>query len=102
MILVAIPFSNSAVAVKRAVVSRRPKFGPKRQMRKMRNSGRLTRMLDTLNESSGAPDTEQPKSEETDRRESEALQKPKEIGGPKGAEPTRFGDWERGGRCIDF
>jgi hypothetical protein len=26
----------------------------------------------------------------------------KEIGGPKGPEPTRFGDWERKGRCIDF
>ncbi|MBA3582388.1 MAG: DUF1674 domain-containing protein [Gammaproteobacteria bacterium] len=25
-----------------------------------------------------------------------------EIGGPKGLEPTRFGDWERNGRCIDF
>jgi hypothetical protein len=25
-----------------------------------------------------------------------------EIGGPKGPEPTRFGDWEKGGRCIDF
>ena len=25
-----------------------------------------------------------------------------EIGGPQGPEPTRFGDWERGGRCIDF
>jgi len=25
-----------------------------------------------------------------------------EIGGPKGLEPTRFGDWERKGRCIDF
>ena len=29
-------------------------------------------------------------------------QKPKEIGGPAGLEPTRFGDWERKGRCIDF
>ncbi|MDE2090478.1 MAG: DUF1674 domain-containing protein [Gammaproteobacteria bacterium] len=28
--------------------------------------------------------------------------KPREIGGPKGPEPTRFGDWEKGGRCIDF
>jgi hypothetical protein len=28
--------------------------------------------------------------------------KPKEIGGPKGLEPTRFGDWERDGRCVDF
>ena len=29
-------------------------------------------------------------------------QKPKEIGGPKGLEPTRYGDWEKNGRCIDF
>lgn len=28
--------------------------------------------------------------------------KPREIGGPKGPEPTRYGDWERRGRCIDF
>ncbi len=27
---------------------------------------------------------------------------PKEFGGPKGKEPTRYGDWERKGRCIDF
>ena len=28
---------------------------------------------------------------------------PKEIGGRKdGPDPTRFGDWEKGGRCIDF
>jgi hypothetical protein len=27
---------------------------------------------------------------------------PKEIGGRQGPEPTRFGDWEKGGRCIDF
>lgn len=26
----------------------------------------------------------------------------KEIGGPKGAEPTRYGDWTVKGRCIDF
>ena len=26
----------------------------------------------------------------------------KEIGGPKGLEPTRYGDWEKRGRCIDF
>jgi hypothetical protein len=25
-----------------------------------------------------------------------------EIGGPEGLEPTRYGDWERRGRCIDF
>lgn len=27
---------------------------------------------------------------------------PREYGGPKGLEPTRYGDWERKGRCIDF
>jgi hypothetical protein len=25
-----------------------------------------------------------------------------EIGGPKGPEPTRYGDWERKGRAVDF
>jgi hypothetical protein len=25
-----------------------------------------------------------------------------EIGGPPGPEPTRYGDWEKKGRCIDF
>ena len=27
---------------------------------------------------------------------------PKEIGGRNGPEPTRYGDWEKNGRCIDF
>jgi hypothetical protein len=27
---------------------------------------------------------------------------PKESNGPKGPEPTRYGDWEKNGRCIDF
>ena len=27
---------------------------------------------------------------------------PKEQGGPKGPEPTRYGDWERKGICYDF
>jgi hypothetical protein len=28
--------------------------------------------------------------------------KPVELGGPKGPEPTRYGDWEKAGRCSDF
>jgi hypothetical protein len=28
--------------------------------------------------------------------------RPLELGGPAGLEPTRYGDWERKGRCIDF
>jgi len=27
---------------------------------------------------------------------------PREIGGPPGREPTRYGDWEINGRCTDF
>ena len=28
---------------------------------------------------------------------------PREIGGrTSGLEPTRYGDWEKNGRCIDF
>ena len=25
-----------------------------------------------------------------------------EVGGRKGPDPTRYGDWEKNGRCIDF
>ena len=28
--------------------------------------------------------------------------KKKEVGGPKGPEPTRYGDWEKNGICHDF
>lgn len=31
-----------------------------------------------------------------------ALQVSTERGGPKGLEPTRFGDWERKGVAVDF
>jgi hypothetical protein len=45
------------------------------------------------------------KSKSEPRKPSETVpeeKKPREIGGPKGPEPTRFGDWERNGRCTDF
>ena len=25
-----------------------------------------------------------------------------EVGGREGPDPTRYGDWEKNGRCIDF
>lgn len=28
--------------------------------------------------------------------------RPTETGGPSGLEPTRYGDWEKKGRCTDF
>jgi hypothetical protein len=44
----------------------------------------------------------------SDRKPTEKLlekavpQKPGEEGGPKGPEPTRYGDWEKNGRVSDF
>ena len=29
-------------------------------------------------------------------------EKAEEFGGRKGPDPTRFGDWEKNGRCVDF
>lgn len=35
--------------------------------------------------------------------EKTTVKKPaKEVGGYQGPEPTRYGDWEKKGRCIDF
>lgn len=37
------------------------------------------------------------------RQQAEASgEKPRETGGPQGLEPTRYGDWEKAGRCYDF
>lgn len=33
---------------------------------------------------------------------SQSVDKPTEIGGRAGPDPTRFGDWEKNGRCVDF
>ncbi|MBT8091547.1 MAG: DUF1674 domain-containing protein [Gammaproteobacteria bacterium] len=37
-----------------------------------------------------------------DDTSSEPAHRPREIGGRKGPDPTRYGDWEKAGRCIDF
>ena len=41
---------------------------------------------------------------EADARRAKELKKelPPELGGPKGPEPTRYGDWERKGIVSDF
>jgi hypothetical protein len=48
------------------------------------------------------PETDETAAEEKPAATPPAADQPEEIGGPKGPEPTRFGDWERGGRCSDF
>jgi hypothetical protein len=47
-------------------------------------------------------DREMEKAAELDKPKHPAPASPKEIGGPKGPEPTRYGDWEVNGRCSDF
>ncbi len=42
------------------------------------------------------------KPEDVEINKEEEAVRPKEYGGPRGLEPTRYGDWERKGRCIDF
>ena len=39
---------------------------------------------------------------ETERDPVSAPVVPREIGGREGLDPTRYGDWEKNGRCIDF
>jgi hypothetical protein len=52
------------------------------------------------------PPTSKPPAASVPRRPAVAPAKPtaapREIGGPKGPEPTRYGDWEVNGRCSDF
>mmetsp|Transcript_63319 Transcript_63319/g.57051 ORF Transcript_63319/g.57051 Transcript_63319/m.57051 type:complete len:109 (+) Transcript_63319:27-353(+) len=55
------------------------------------------------NEDENISENEQKKS--NDEKEKKQYKDPKdvkEIGGPKGPEPTRYGDWEKGGRVTDF
>ena len=53
-------------------------------------------------------DTPEPASEPVTRADKPQPDKPQpdrlpaEHGGPPGPEPTRYGDWEKNGRCTDF
>jgi hypothetical protein len=56
--------------------------------------GETTSIPDPIDTS--VPETQQP------IREPVRKEPAKEIGGRDGPEPTRYGDWEKNGRCIDF
>lgn len=47
-------------------------------------------------------DEQAPSPEPSETKERPPTTRPVEIGGRKGPEPTRYGDWEKNGRCIDF
>ena len=38
----------------------------------------------------------------TTSKKNDSCLAPKEVGGREGPDPTRYGDWEKNGRCIDF
>lgn len=47
-------------------------------------------------------ETPEPSADLAGRTEPDDALRPREIGGREGPEPTRYGDWEKNGRCIDF
>ncbi len=48
------------------------------------------------------PKPDKPKVKEVKTGPLEKKTRPKEVGGPEGLEPTRYGDWERKGIVSDF
>ncbi len=67
-------------------------------VQRLRLSGKIPRMPEVA---SKAPDTPKKAAEPAGVEQTKSAPPP-EIGGPKGPEPTRYGDWEKAGRCIDF
>ena len=57
-------------------------------------------MNDDTPKASGSNEESAPKSDVESTKVTESMAG--ETGGPKGPEPTRYGDWEKKGRCIDF
>lgn len=54
---------------------------------------------DPKNKAENADSKAEPASDDT---VSGSEDRPREIGGRGGLDPTRYGDWEKAGRCIDF
>ena len=63
---------------------------------------RSQRMLDSRDATSPSPPELDATAQEIKSEAVTKKSKDVEVGGPKGPDPTRFGDWERNGRCIDF
>jgi len=58
--------------------------------------------IDTLNATVHNESGDLPEAENAPENEHKGQKNKKEIGGRDGPDPTRFGDWEKNGRCIDF
>ena len=55
---------------------------------------------DSLSDSASPGCADQPN--DADNSEIVSRGESREIGGRGGLDPTRYGDWEKNGRCIDF
>jgi hypothetical protein len=49
-----------------------------------------------------SPPEQAPVPEQEPAAAAPATREAREIGGRNGPDPTRYGDWEKNGRCIDF
>lgn len=59
--------------------------------------------MSTGSDSKTSKDSGEPKLWQPEPAEQPAEpERPKEYGGRNGPDPTRYGDWEKNGRCIDF
>ncbi len=57
-----------------------------------------------IGETNDLPGADKSEGDPTSKLKNDAAQPaaPAEIGGRGGPDPTRYGDWEKNGRCIDF
>ena len=56
----------------------------------------------TAHPDNNPPDPEAVAEESKTKRKRQPTPTVPEFGGPEGPEPTRYGDWEKKGRCYDF
>lgn len=73
---------------------------PQRRSQHMPESAGANR--DLLQDPPGQARTRDARPERANRPKTAGKSPRREIGGPPGPEPTRYGDWERNGRCTDF
>jgi len=57
---------------------------------------------DILNDADNTPADAGSNAVSEDAQQVVGHEAPVEIGGRDGLDPTRYGDWEKNGRCIDF
>ena len=80
------------------------KKGKRMNLKKTEGISKVVTKYKTNQDSAQPPFVEDPKAETAKEKyaESPPDRVVVETGGPKGLEPTRYGDWEQKGRCTDF